>query len=328
MGRGSLMPNKGCDYMGREKTVSRRLFEDARDFFKKYDNNKTRRIYTFAYRKYIDYCRQYHNAKSKEECAEHIEDYIAHLKEKGVTASTLHTYLASICVYHGVSMRSYDKPKRYTSEYKRGRIDNGKTKRSDNNLDNPKYERLVEFQRRVGLRRNEIKKLRGCDFVMDESSNPCVFVRRGKGGKKQYQRLLPCDVEYIKAYFDGSDNPVFTKEEMENQLPLHYLRAKFAQRCYAYYSELAENPKTRVKLEQEVRARWNKYNINQKTGKPKHLPKRLIEGYYYLRGKPRQFAIDNGLPVKYDRLGILATSLFALSHFRNDVTLASYILVV
>ena len=325
---GSLMPNKGCDYMGREKTVSRRLFEDARSFFKKYENNKTRQIYTFAYRKYIDYCRQYHNSKSKEECAEHIDDYIKYLKEKGVTASTLHTYLASICVYHGVSMRAYDKPRRYTSEYRRGRIDNGKQRRNDNTLDNPKYKRLVEFQKCVGLRRNEIRKLKGSDFVFDESGNPCILVRKGKGGKRQLQRLLPCDVEFIKSYFDGSENPVFTTEEMTNKLPLHYLRAKFAQRCYTYFLELAENTETRAKLEEEVRDRWNKYNINQKTGKPKHLPKRLIEGYYFLRGKPRQFAIENGMPIKYNRLAILSTSLFALSHYRNDVTLASYLLVI
>lgn len=314
--------------MGREKSISRRLWEEARDFFKKYENNKTRQIYSFAYRKYIDYCRKEHNAKSKDECAAHIDDYIQHLKSKSVTASTLHTYLASICAYHGVYMRAYDKPKRYTSEYRRGRIDNGKKKRNDSDLDNPKYKRLVEFQKRVGLRRNEIKNLRGCDFVYDESGNPCVFVRKGKGGKQQYQRLLPCDVELIKSYFDGSDNPVFSREEMTNKLPLHYLRAKFSQRCYAHYLGLTESPETRDKLEKEVRARWELYNINQKTGKPKHLPKRLIEGYYFLRGKPRQFAIDNGLPIRYNRLAILATSLFALSHFRNDVTIASYLLVL
>ena len=319
---------KGVFILGREKSISRRLWEDARDFFKKYENNKTRQIYSFAYRKYIDYCRSIHNAKSKEECAAHIDDYIQHLKRKGVTASTLHTYLASICAYHGVSMKAYDKPKRYTSEYRRGRIDNGKKKRNDSDLDNPKYKRLVEFQKHVGLRRNEIRKLKGSDFVFDESGNPCILVRKGKGGKRQLQRLLPCDVEFIKSYFDGSENPVFTTEEMTNKLPLHYLRAKFAQRCYTYFLVLAENPETMAKLEEEVRARWNKYNINQKMGKPKHLPNRLIEGYYFLRGKPRQFAIENGMPIRYNRLAILSTSLFALSHFRNDVTIASYLLVV
>ena len=313
--------------MGRDKSISRQLWEDARDFFKKYENNKTRQIYCFAYRKYIDYCRKEHNAKSKEECEKHIDDYIKHLKDKGVTASTLHTYLASICAYHNISLRNYEKPKRYTSEYRRGRINNGKKKRNDSNLDNPKYKRLIEFQKRVGLRRNEIKSLCGCDFVYDESGNPCVFVRKGKGGKQQYQRLLSCDIDFVKAYFDGSENPVFSHEEMTNKLPLHYLRAKFAQRSFEYYLALAENPETREKLEREVRARWNKYNINKKTGKPKHLPKRLIEGYYYLRGKPRQFAIENGLPIKYEKLALLSCSLFSLSHFRNDVTVLSYILI-
>ena len=311
--------------MGRGKSISRKLWEDARDFFKKY--NKTRQIYTFAYRKYIDYCRKEHNSKSKEDCALHIDDYIQHLKNKGVTASTLHTYLASICVYHNVSMQNYDKPLRYTSEYRRGRINNGKKKRNDNSLDNPAFRRLVEFQKCVGIRRNELKNLRRCDYVYDESGNPCVFVRKGKGGKKQYQRILPCDVDFVKSYFDGSNNSVFSREEMRNQLPLHYLRAKHAQQCYAHYLKLAENPDTRIKLEQEVRARWNKYNINPKTGKPKNLPKHLIEGYYYLRGKPRQFAIENGIPIKYNRLALLSTSIFSLSHFRNSVAILSYILV-
>jgi len=66
----------------------------------------------------------------------------------------------------------------------------------------------------------------------------------------------------------------------------------------------------------------------QKAGKLKHLPKKLIEGYYYLRGKPRQFAIENGLPIKYEKLALLSCSLFSLSHFRNSVTVASYMLVL
>ena len=314
--------------MGREKTESRKLFEDARDHFKRYENNKTRQIYTFTYRKFIDYCRQEHKAKTKEDCECHIKEYIDFLKNKGVTASTLHTYLASICVYHNIPMSKFDKPRRYTSEYRRGRADNDRLKRNDNNLDNEKYKRLVEFQKCVGIRRNELKNLRGCDFVYDESGNPCVTVKKGKGGKKQYQRILPCDIDFIKSYFDGSEDFIFSKNEMRNKLPLHYLRAKFAQRSYAHYLKLAEDPKTRAKLESELRARWNKYNTNPKTGKPKRLPSRLIDGYYYLRGKPRQFATENKLPLKYDKLALLCVSVFSLSHWRNDITVLSYLLII
>ena len=314
--------------MGRQKTVSRKMFEDARDYFRKYENNKTRQIYTFAYRKFIDYCRKNHYSKTKEDCEKHINDYIDYLKNKGVTASTLHTYLAAICVYHDVSMKNFEKPKRTTSAYRRGRVNNGKMIRSDNTIENPKYTRLVEFQRCVGIRRNELKNLRHNDFVYDESGNACVLVRKGKGGKRQLQRILPDDVEFVKSYFDGTDNNVFAKDELKNKLSLHYLRAKFAQRSYEYYLKLTQNPATKAKLEREVRARWDKYNINQRTGKPKYLPKKLINGNYHLRGKSRQFAVKNNLPTSYNKLALLATSMFSLSHFRNDVTLASYLLVL
>ena len=170
--------------------------------------------------------------------------------------------------------------------------------------------------------------MRCCDYVYDESGNACVLVRKGKGGKRQLQRILPQDVDFVKSYFDGTDNNVFSTDELKNKLSLHYLRAKFAQRSYDYYLQLAKNPHSREKLEREVRARWDKYNINQKTRKPKYLPKRLINGNYHLRGKSRQFAIKNNLPTCYNKLALLATSMFSLSHFRNDVTLASYLLVL
>ena len=74
--------------MKREKTVSRQLFDDARDFFKKYENNRTRRIYTLSYRRFINFCRVEYNVKAKTECEQHIEDYIKFLENKGYTAST------------------------------------------------------------------------------------------------------------------------------------------------------------------------------------------------------------------------------------------------
>ena len=314
--------------MKREKNISRKLSDDARVFFKKYENNRTRRTYTLSYRRFINFCRAEYNVKNKEECEQHVQDYINHLKNKGYTASTIHTYLASICMYHGLTMQDYKKPHRYTSEYKRGRTENGKAKRKDSDLDNPEYRRLVEFQKRVGIRRAELKHLRGNDFAYDESGNFCVLVRRGKGGKQQFQCVLPKDVEFVKSYFDGSDNLIFSEEEMKNKLTLHYLRAKHAQECYEYYLELTQNPEKRKKLEEEVGARWNKCNINPKTGKPKYLSKRLIEGDYFLRGKPREFAIKNNLPIRYNKLALLSTSILHLSHFRNDVTVLSYLLVV
>lgn len=52
--------------------------------------------------------------------------------------------------------------------------------------------RLYDFAERVGIRRAEYAALHGSDFGEDEVG-PYVLVRRGKGGKRQKQRLLPSD---------------------------------------------------------------------------------------------------------------------------------------
>ena len=37
-------------------------------------------------------------------------------------------------------------------------------------------------------------------------------------------------------------------------------------------------------------------------------------------------SLKKGLPLHYDKLALLSTSIFKLSHWRNDVTIASYML--
>ena len=60
----------------------------------------------------------------------------------------------------------------------------------------------------------------------------------------------------------------------------------------------------------------------------KHKPFQPIEcfGIYTLRGKNRELANDKNLPFHYDKTALLAVSIFKLSHWRNDVTIASYML--
>ena len=111
---------------------------------------------------------------------------------------------------------------------------------------------------------------------------------------------------------------------------LHYLRAKAAQRAYAYYvNRINTEGEAYIKeLEKQIIDRWTMYNIDKKTGKPKHFNRNLIEGKYYLRGKNRQFAVEKGLPTEYLSLALTAASVLHLSHWRNDVTVESYMLVV
>ena len=53
---------------------------------------------------------------------------------------------------------------------------------------------------------------------------------------------------------------------------------------------------------------------------------RRVCGEYRARGKNRIKAEKNGLPVVYDRLAVMAVSVFHLSHWRCDVTVDNYLL--
>ncbi len=53
-----------------------------------------------------------------------------------------------------------------------------------------------------------------------------------------------------------------------------------------------------------------------------------VEGYYHLRSENRRLARANGLPVKYDRLAVMAVNILHLSHWRLDVTVGNCLLAL
>ena len=314
----------------RKKTTSRIMFEEARDYFKKtYPNDVTRKIYIGNYRKFIDFCRSKYGQQTKAECRVHIQAYADYLKENGYQPSTIHTYIAPVCSYHNINMREIKKDIRSTADYKRGRTNNDKKKRSDNDFSNPKYKYSVEFQKRVGIRRAELEKLTGDDLVIDESGHFCVRVKCGKGGKKQLQRILPQDYDFVRKYFEGKkpNERIFGNVELNNRQSYHTLRAQNARRCYEYYIDIISTEEGRETLIQEIKAR---FAVPDDDGKVKHkkFKYELIDGTYKLRGKNKELALANDLPTEYDKLALMAVSVFHLSHWRNDVTVASYMLAI
>ncbi len=309
-----------------KKSISRKLRDEANIFFSRYENNVTRSSFIRSYAKFIDYCRKEHNCKTKEECKEQIFKYIDYLKEKEYTASTIHTYLAPVGLYHGVNLSEMNLPKRHNADNIRSR--KKKKYRSTADTKNPLYSRTVEFQKRVGIRRNELKNLRNNDFGYDESDYPCIIVRKGKGGKKTYQRII-YDVDFVKSFFDNSSNILFSSDEMNNDIDYHHIRAEQAVRAYNYYLEkLKADPEYRAQLEKEIEKRWKLKNIDKKTKKPKPFDKKEIRGKYYIRGKNKELAKKKGLPLVYDRLALMAVSIFHLSHWRVDVTVSNYLLAI
>ena len=312
----------------RKQTITQSLTAESRAFFQKYKNDVTRKAYQRNFKRYIKYCREHHDVRTLDECRDYVQEYADFLVAEGkYTPATIHTYIASICALYDIEMDTIAKPLRITANYKRGRPNNGRAERSDNDFGNPKYTRLVEFCLRTGLRRAEVKNLTASDLCHDENGNFCLYVKNGKGGKKHLQKVN--DEAFVKAYFENKDpdEKIFTPEEMNNKINIHKCRAICAQNAYKYYeSQLAEKGDSyREKLERELSARWQSANIDKRTGKPKPFDEKLINGTYFLRGTNKEYAVQNKLPLKYDKLLLLYVSVFHLSHWRLNVAAENYL---
>lgn len=306
---------------------TRKLRDRSAAFFAKYDNNVTRKAFASNYEKFIAYCRSNFDCKTKDECRKHIDDYVDCLKQKGLSANTIHSYLAPVVLYHGMTLNDVDIPQRSAASNTRSRKERA-SYRPNADPGNKKYARSVEFQKRVGIRRAELCRLRGNDFIVDESGYPCVRVKRGKGGKLQLQRILPDDVEFVRGYFDGTGERIFIPEETKNKIDYHHMRAEQAVRAYEHYSSRIEGePGYERKLAGEIIRRWNAYNLGE-NGKPKHFDCRNISGIYRVRGENKKLALKKGLLTEYNRLAVMAVSVFHLSHWRLDVTVSNYLLAV
>ena len=310
------------------KTVSERLFEDAKPFYAKYTNDVTRKTFEKNYMRFIKYCRENFQCKTKAEMSAHIQDYADYLTyTKKYSASTIHLHLSGICLYHeDVPLSSINKPIRHISDYKRGRAGARTIERNRNDLNNPKFSHLVDFQRVVGLRRAELKRLTGDCLIHDEIGWG-ILVKSGKGGKRHIQRIfIKEDIELVKKYFEGKkpDERIFKPKEFDNDLNLHYLRAKNSQRYYDYYVAELKDPKRKEEL---IRALIYTYELPGKNGRKKHFNQKLIEGKYRYRGANIEKAKELGLPTEYERLPALLTNVFQLAHNRISVGCQSYFLI-
>ena len=276
------------------------------------------------------------NKYVRENSRESVVRWAVHLKTSGISQSTIHTMVAGCCcglgipsngiVRHGTAM---DKTKSL-----------GRSERAQAARENKSNKDIVRFQTMVGGRRTALGRLTGNCFVYDESGCPCVLFERDKGGKSHKQRIRPEDVAEVKAYFDavGPDELLFPK--LDKDLDLHGMRAENARRNYQYYAEIASTPQGREQLRQQLWARYTDPEIGCKAwllakeqGDKSRMRKleyrfrkQMEDGAYYLRGANRQAAIERGRPIAYDRLAVLATSVFSLSHWRLDVAAKSYLI--
>ena len=81
----------------RKLTVTQQIMAVATEKLAKYQHDVTRKMYTRQFKLYIKFCREYFDCRTFDSCKEHIQENSNCLQTQNYTASTIHTYLASIC---------------------------------------------------------------------------------------------------------------------------------------------------------------------------------------------------------------------------------------
>ena len=263
-----------------------------------------------------------------------VQEYADCLSSSGYAPDTIHSYLAPVVKGLGLSLDEVRKPKRTASVIKKTRQEMA-NKQGQREMADSKNERIVEAEKIIGVRRAELAKLTGECLVRDYAGNLCVLVRKGKGGKKQLQRILPKDIAFIQQLFYGIDQKqkVFTKAEINNKIPLHALRRIHAQEAYDYYLGLIREGH-RQEIIDDLKAYYQNYHAKQPgAAGERRIAKQYArfcediargKGMYRLRGENKVRAKQAGRPTEYDRVALMATSVFHLAHWRNDVTARNY----
>lgn len=313
--------------MGRYRSIQSKLIEAA---LKGITDNQTVTAYKKDCKLFAAYCKE-QGVKRPDQLQgrekELLQAYEKELEAAGYSAATIHRRLAAPCKGIGVSMSEIEKPKRTSGKITRSRNEKA-NRQGKREIEDERYSRLVTFQRAVGIRRAELARLTATDLTTDESGYLCVYVAKGKGGKRQLQRLLPEDEGTVLEIFQAADpgQKLFSKEEMQNKIDLHGIRREHAQKAYKYYADRLENePGYKYELRKELAARYREFHRPGDSNK-RFLHDIMNEEPYRLRGENRQKAIEQGKETEYNRLALMAISVFCLSHWRSDVTVTNYLI--
>lgn len=308
------------------------LSEKSRDPSHAISDRDTKRTYKASIKRFCTWTKE--NGYTREDVLgnpqPYLQQYADSLKARGLSPATIHTYIAAPCKGLNVPMQHIDKPDRVIGEISRSR--GGKNPRGRKDAEKPEYARLVAFQSAVGLRRAELAHLKGEDLRIKDGKM-YVVVAQGKGGREQWQKILPRDAGTVTETFKGigKDKRVFSADEMKNRIDLHGMRAAHARECYDYYAtRIKQEPDYRSQLQEDLKAYFREHHDpNGKLDLDAYnrfcLDMEKNAGMYQMRGEARKLAEEIERPAIYDRVALMAVSVFHLAHWRLDVTVCNYL---
>ncbi len=140
-----------------------------------------------------------------ENAKEFIQPYIDYQTNRGLSSYSINTSLSTLCKCLHENIRDYDHPLRSVLDIKRYKFE---TPRDKSNVE--KYQKILNYNRILGLRRNELLNLKARDFKIE--GNLLIIYIKGKGGKyheitftnDKKEKLLPFFVLFFLFHNNSS----------------------------------------------------------------------------------------------------------------------------
>lgn len=186
-----------------------------------------------------------YGCKRLEECRPYLPAYYAEMQERGLSAWTVRTRVYALCSVYDADYTTLfgveNLPARHRAAIKRGR----QISASDSRHHTPEQEAVRTIARACGARRGGILGLTAEDLL---SRDGHLYVHlTEKGGKEREAIVLPeyetavreifsAYAENPKAAATGGKQRLFSRTALPKDMPLHYLRAQYAQDLYRYYA--------------------------------------------------------------------------------------------
>lgn len=239
---------------------------------------------------FVKYCHQQHKCKTLEECKQYVAEWID--TRRHLSAYTLKLDLSAVAKLYGIPAPKFGitTPSRTMDKITRSRG----PKQMDKHFSQKNNAELITFAKSTGLRRNELRCLKGT-ALKNIDGKWYIYVTEGsKGGRPRTSPIIG-DVEKVVEMMKRAGNKcVFNK--IHSSADIHSFRADYATQLY----NLLARPIEEIPFDR----------INKGTGK------RFQSQVYCCRGA------DKGL--KFDKKALVAVS-HALGHSRLCVVPEHYL---
>lgn len=185
-----------------------------------------------------------YGCKRIDECRPYLPAYFAEMQTRGLSAWTIRTRVYALCsVYDAdyTTLFGVDRlPARHRADIMRGR----QMSAADARHNTPEQQAVRTIARACGARRGGILGLTAEDLI---ARNGHLYVHlREKGGKEREAIVLPAYKAAVQEIFaayagnskaaaTGGKQRLFSRSALPKDMPLHYLRAQYAQDLYCYY---------------------------------------------------------------------------------------------